>query len=459
MITYTIRTDMKGKRTLETDAVFTTGDVQAYRLQFVFYDNGVYDATGCSLVVKGKRSDGVVVFDEGVVDALGHAFYDVKSSMYAIPGTLSLEVALLTQDGGYLTVKELIISVREGFGEGELAEDAAPLLTELHNTLVEAREVTEKARPIVDIVATEESRVLAETERLMAEEQRLNAETTREQGEERRVQSEAERIAAEVERQEAYRQMNNTFGNALKGLTNGAVVFMDDVSPVSHTSTVKVSGVENPSAVTLVQTGKNLSKPFDYSFAEYTGNLSLTFSNNLLTLNGSSTNGVSMNKLNGTILPPGTYTFSNQYISGTCVNTVGNGDTAFYFVVRSRAGKTIVTIGCYGAAGMMSTRSKSFTLTETTEILLYFTGAGEYKNYQSRIMLNAGSAAEPYEEYKETKYTVNADGTVDHVVLYHPYTSLLPDTGGAVVSCQYNKDISKVIEQLTNAIISLGGNV
>lgn len=249
------------------------------------------------------------------------------------------------------------------------------------------------------------------------------------------------------------------FANALKGSASGSAVFMDDVSPVEHKAEVKVSGVENLEDVTLIQNGKNLSKPFDYSFTEYTGNLSLTFSNNLLTLNGSSTNGVPMSKVNGTILPPGTYTFSNQYISGTCVNTVGEGDTAFYFVVRSRAGKTFVTIGCYGAASMMSTRSKSFTLTETTEILLYFTGAGEYENYQSRIMLNAGSAAEPYEEYKETRYSVNEDGTVDDVALYHPYTSLLPDTGGAVVSCEYNKDTNKVIEKLTNAIISLGGNV
>lgn len=467
MITYTIRTDVKGKRTLETDAVFTTGDVQAYRLQFVFYDNGVYDATGCNLVVKGKRPDGIVVIDEGVVDELGNAFYDVKSSMYAVAGKLSLEVALLTKDGGYLTVKELTISVREGFGEGELAEDATPLLTELHDTLAEAKEITEKARPVADVVAAEElrnkreeQRLQSETERVAAEEMRSEAEGLRQAAEGERASAEMERVAAETERQAGYAEMQNVFANALKGSASGASIHLDDVSPVEHKAEVKVSGVENLEDVTLIQNGKNLSKNVTRNDTG-SSSVKITIDNNLLTFDGedmSRNTGVyTVNDENGCFfLQPGTYTISLQYVGGVC-NAIG-GDGVFY-VGLHKIGTNNKTsfIGIY--AKSTTNRSKTFTITEANWYYVYFVGNGDFENLQYHIQVETGSSCTPYEEYKETKYTVNADGTVDNVVLYHPYTSLLSDTNGAAISCEYNKDTNKVMEKLTNAIISLGGNV
>lgn len=133
MIEYQIRIDVKGQRTLYTDAVFTTGDVQAYRLRFLFYDDGApYDVSGCSLVLRGKRSDGVVITDVGHIGADGMAYYDVNGSLYTVAGSLSVEVALTGAADEYLTAKELIFNVRGGHGDGDPAmEDTAPVISHL----------------------------------------------------------------------------------------------------------------------------------------------------------------------------------------------------------------------------------------------------------------------------------------------------------------------------------------
>jgi hypothetical protein len=73
--------------------------------------------------------------------------------------------------------------------------------------------------------------------------------------------------------------------------------------------------------------------------------------------------------------------------------------------------------------------------------------------------LSVGDNAE-YEPYKEpTTYTPNADGTVEGVTSLYPSTTLLTDIDGVVIDCEYNRDINKAFEELTQAIVSLGGNV
>jgi len=40
-----------------------------------------------------------------------------------------------------------------------------------------------------------------------------------------------------------------------------------------------------------------------------------------------------------------------------------------------------------------------------------------------------------------------------------PNMTILTDTDGAIVECEYIRDSNKVIEKLTNAITALGGTV
>ena len=77
----------------------------------------------------------------------------------------------------------------------------------------------------------------------------------------------------------------------------------------------------------------------------------------------------------------------------------------------------------------------------------------------SNLQLEVGDIATEYEEYKPIiEYTPDEDHTCD-VVSISPTMTLLTDTTGAVMDCEYNRDINKAFEQLTQAILSLGGNI
>ena len=76
------------------------------------------------------------------------------------------------------------------------------------------------------------------------------------------------------------------------------------------------------------------------------------------------------------------------------------------------------------------------------------------------LQIQLGDASSDYEPYIEpTEYTPNTDGTVDGVESLYPNTTLMTDTDGVIIDCEYNRDINKAFAELQAAIISLGGNV
>ena len=76
------------------------------------------------------------------------------------------------------------------------------------------------------------------------------------------------------------------------------------------------------------------------------------------------------------------------------------------------------------------------------------------------MQIELGTTATEYEPYKiPTEYTPTADGTVNGVTSLYPNTTLMTDTEGIIIDCEYNRDINKAFAELQQAIISLGGNV
>lgn len=59
----------------------------------------------------------------------------------------------------------------------------------------------------------------------------------------------------------------------------------------------------------------------------------------------------------------------------------------------------------------------------------------------------------------KTNMTIRPVSAECEVPSIYPTMTLTTDTDGAVLDCEYNRDINKVIEQLTQAIISMGGNI
>ena len=70
------------------------------------------------------------------------------------------------------------------------------------------------------------------------------------------------------------------------------------------------------------------------------------------------------------------------------------------------------------------------------------------------LQVEIGDTATEYEEYKEP---ITYETTEDIKSVYPTTTLLVED--GVTIEAEYNKDINKVIENLTQAIISMGGNV
>jgi len=153
MVEYNTYIELQAERSSSTDIEFTAGDVRAYRLRFKFFSDKVpYNVSGCSLVIKAKRCDKIIIVDQGVITSDGDAFYDVKSSIYAVPGKLSLEVILVAENGSYLTAKELITRVRKGYGEGNLkATNTIPVLTSLMAQGAKAEQAAVTAQKMVNM--------------------------------------------------------------------------------------------------------------------------------------------------------------------------------------------------------------------------------------------------------------------------------------------------------------------
>ena len=82
------------------------------------------------------------------------------------------------------------------------------------------------------------------------------------------------------------------------------------------------------------------------------------------------------------------------------------------------------------------------------------------ENLTFKPQIELGTTSTAYEPYKEcAEYTPTADGIVNGVTSLYPNTTLMTDTNGVIIDCEYNKDINKAFAELQQAIISLGGNV
>lgn len=75
-------------------------------------------------------------------------------------------------------------------------------------------------------------------------------------------------------------------------------------------------------------------------------------------------------------------------------------------------------------------------------------------------ILSIDQAVKGYEAPKSvTTHIPSADGTVSGMTSISPNMTILTDTEGVIVECEYNRDTNKVIDKLINAITALGGTV
>ena len=104
----------------------------------------------------------------------------------------------------------------------------------------------------------------------------------------------------------------------------------------------------------------------------------------------------------------------------------------------------------------------SFTVPEGTADIVFFfyasgsnteSGTATYRDVQLEI----GSIASVYEQYNGETQIPTANGTVSGLTAVSPTMTLLTDTAGVTIDCEYSRDTNVVIAEILEKITALGG--
>lgn len=213
----------------------------------------------------------------------------------------------------------------------------------------------------------------------------------------------AEAVAIEQKRSD------NTFANALKSSKSGSAILIDDISPVTHEMSVKISSdtVTDLTAVKVTRCGKNL-----------------LYNDTVIS---ESTNPVKKKIWSGNL--PAPFVFFEDLSQFTPTEGLASAAT-FRFKFADGTEKVIG-------------KDYKYLLVKTGILKeIYFVNNAEGIG-TIKCQLEIGEVKTDYEPYVGTDYTPNADGTVNGVTSLYPNTTLTTDTDGVIIDCEYNKDINK----------------
>ncbi len=252
----------------------------------------------------------------------------------------------------------------------------------------------------------------------------------------------------------ASRHMNAT--------ASGAVVAVNDVSPIEHGVTVKLSSdtVTDFSEVTVKRYGANLFNigATDTLTKSWSDNaVARAFRENTWYIGLTSNNYWSSNSV--------LYTLTKEMITVT-PKTNGYGITQafrckpqqeFYFSC-DKPNEASCAFAFYDADGnwlgsftqSSIAQSSVFTTPDNCYWLTVILGGKRDVGHTfSKVHLSLSPITE-YEPYTEpTAHTANADGTVDGVKSISPSMTLTTDVNGVTVECSYLRDIDRYIDSLT----------
>lgn len=221
---------------------------------------------------------------------------------------------------------------------------------------------------------------------------------------------------------------------------------------------------------TLYPTLFKAEQPTEYipNVSDLTGVTVSRHGKNLFKVTPNTINGVTISKKNDYFVLNGTATASNNFVVSighlpagkytlSANNPANNGVNYSLVDVFSSNPYSIIAIHDAVNNGVATGQ-----LAESAEYLcrVRIENGVVYNNFIIKPQLEVGDTATDYEAYTEpATYIPAADGTVSGVTSLSPCMTILTDTEGVIVECEYNRDTNKVIEKLTNAIIALGGSL
>lgn len=238
------------------------------------------------------------------------------------------------------------------------------------------------------------------------------------------------------------------FANALKGSASGELVSVTDISPIEHNISVQLSSdtITDFSTTKVTVCGKNVfnqyAEPAAYGGGSYYG-IEITDL---------------VKKLKGTL-----------YYARIALKEGKTIPSGRIVIISIKQSGNIEALPPMVLNGNIDNELSDFTSwakqTDTRQIMLASLGKVEnFKGFVDAFDIQIGtretySEKPPVEPYIGSEFIPNADGTVENAKSVYPVMNVFTETSGVNIDCEYNKDTNKVIENLTNAIISLGGNI
>ncbi len=544
-----------------TGADLVENDVDAYRIVY----RTPWDLTGCTVKALCRRSDGTVVSGMGFAEGT-NAVFVMDSSMYAVPGELTVRLTVCTAEEQVITVCDIAANAVESFGDGIPGTNSKSILDQILinetklNTAFE-KHCADKSNPHAvtkeqvglenvdnvrqaakaDFDAHTTDAVLDHPDGSVTadkiadgsiNENKLNIElksklngkadkgtklsdygiadayTKNEADTKFDEKADADDVYTKTQtdtkfdtKENAANKVteisdtstneqypgakavndavnaakttaNNKFANALKGTKTGASIGIDDISPIEHEMSVRVSS-------------KNMIDGSLWKNSATANGVTVMYSKeeDCFILNGTTVK----NTTTG-IKPLNIYAknkttiFSTKYVSGT-VNVPTGEHAVFYLGKGDSPTGTFANYRSTFDFKEEDTVGTPSTLTDYDYInraWFYITSGVSFDNYKIRIQLEFGDEVTEYTPYisdlssvtvSKKKddgtvaaiYTPSADGKVTGVNSLYPVTGLSVNNSGAVITAEYNCDITKAFSQLEekfiNAILSSGGNV
>ena len=273
---------------------------------------------------------------------------------------------------------------------------------------------------------------------------------------------------------------NNTFANALKGKKTGGAITANGVSPIEHELKIKAESngdITDITTANVIKYGGNLLDIENREVVSFGANSNTTkrsFTGNGIIL-GFSYNNYYMKAYHKSFekhkngfsyacresFHPYGVGFDFKASPNTTYVAYFDGITnsSSYISEYDKDGnflRGIYSSGWEGSARKLTTKEN------TAWIVVSFqnqpSALDEVVDYNNVYI--GVDTFDGFEEYKEpTIHPISADGTVEGVTSIYPTTTLMSDTEGIVLNVEYNRDINKAFEELTQAIVSLGGNV
>ena len=273
---------------------------------------------------------------------------------------------------------------------------------------------------------------------------------------------------------------NYTFAGAVKAKKSDTVILIDDISPVEHTMKVKVRNKNILDISVLSRTIKTLKngnispRTFngDGVFVGiaannfYSSSVGCSYSqneDNTFIIGKTSSYGGYGIGFDVAVQPNTDYTVSVSYSVSNCGINYGFYDKDGGFISTGQGTDSFTTpSNCVWAVIVFIPPAQSTNIEVSNYQLELGLVATTYNPYVdltkvkvSRLgnnstsinnMAEIGTNATENEEYNTIYYTPKTDGTVEGITSLYPNTTLMTDTDGIIIDCEYNIDIKKYID-------------